>query len=92
MKHLKLIVVLVAMIAFVATGFAIAQSGTKAGGEFYIVKGADGKMAVADKKPADAKSVVKGPFKTKKDAEAAMKAAAKAGSASKPAAMPDEGC
>jgi hypothetical protein len=34
-------------------------------------------MAVTDKKPADVKNVVKGPFKTKAEAEAALKAAEK---------------
>ena len=92
MKHLKLIVVLAAMIAFVATGLALAGSATKAAGEFYVVKGADGKMAVVDKKPADAKTIVKGPFKTKKEAEDAMKALSSAGPPSQPAATPDEGC
>ena len=89
MKHLKLIVVLVSLFAFVATGLVLAQSGTKAaGGMYYVVKGADGKMAVVDKKPADAKTIVKGPFKTKKEAEDAMKAKP----TSVPKAKPDEGC
>ena len=76
MKHLRLIVVLATLIAFAATGLALAGSATKTekGGEFYIVKGKDGKMSVVDKKPADPKTVVKGPFKTKKEADEAMKA------------------
>ena len=56
--------------------------------DFYIVKDAAGKMSIVDKMPADAKSVVKGPFKTKDDADKAMKGE---GAAKKPT-PPDQGC
>jgi len=56
------------------TAFAFATSALA--DEFFVVKDA-GKMAVTDKKPADVKNVVKGPFKTKAEAEAALKAAEK---------------
>jgi hypothetical protein len=55
--------------------------------DFYIVKETTGKMSIVDTKPADAKSIVKGPFKTKEEADKAMKAM----SSTKPA-LPDQGC
>jgi hypothetical protein len=79
-KSAKLIVVLAALIAFGTATVAVAA-------DFYVVKDAAGKIAVVDKKPADEKSIVKGPFKSKEDAEKSMKAAA-----SKPAKPPAEGC
>lgn len=81
-KMVRLIVVLVALVAFGMVTLAVAA-------DFYVVKDAAGKISVADKKPADEKSIVKGPFKTKEDAEKSMKAA---GSASKPVKPPAEGC
>jgi hypothetical protein len=81
-KMVRLIVVLVALVAFGMATLAVAD-------DFFVVKDASGKISVVDKKPADAKAIVKGPFKTKADAENSMKAA---GSASKPAKPPAEGC
>jgi hypothetical protein len=80
---LKLIVVMVALIAFGTTTLAVAA-------DFYVIKDATGKSSVVDKKPADAKSIVKGPFKTKADAEKSMKAAT--GKGGKPPAEPMQGC
>ena len=80
-KIVRIVVVVVALVAFVATTVAVAA-------DFYVVKDAAGKMSVVDKKPADEKSVFKGPFKTKEDAEKAMKGA---GAAKKPT-PPDQGC
>lgn len=79
-KLIRAIVVVVALISFGFATLAIAA-------EFYVVKDASGKMAVVDKKPDDVKSVVKGPFPNKDDAEKAMKSGA-----GKPAKLPDEGC
>ncbi len=79
-KLIRSIVVVVALVSFGFATLAIAA-------EFYVVKDAAGKMAVVDKKPDDVKSVVKGPFPNKADAEKAMQAGAK-----KPAKLPDEGC
>ncbi len=62
----------VALIVLSLTAFAFSTSALAE--EFFVVKEA-GKMAVADKKPADVKNLVKGPFKTKAEAEAALKAA-----------------
>ena len=85
-KALRLVVVVVALVAFGMATVSLAA-------EFYVVKGKDGKVAVVDKKPADAKAIVKGPFKTKQEAEKAVKAAPKAGSAAKkPLKLPDAGC
>lgn len=70
-KLFRVLVVMVSLVAFAMATTAFAAD------EFYVVKEAAGKLAVVDKKPADEKSVVKGPFKTKAEAEAAMKAAAK---------------
>jgi hypothetical protein len=53
--------------------------------EFFVVKDTAGKVIVADKKPEDAKSIVKGPFKTKDEADKAAKASAKP-------KLPDQGC
>jgi hypothetical protein len=78
-KLVRVFVVMVAL-AFGLSSMAIAE-------EFYIVKDASGKTAVVDKKPADEKTVVKGPFKTKDEADKAMKAA----STTKPK-LPDQGC
>jgi hypothetical protein len=77
-KLIRSVVVIVALISFAFATVAIAA-------EFYVVKDAAGKMSVVDKKPADAKSIVKGPFPTKEEAEKAMKAG-------KPAKLPEEGC
>ncbi len=81
-KLVKSIVVLVALVAFGTATLAVAA-------DFYVVKDAAGKASVVDKKPSDEKSIVKGPFKTKEDAEKSMKAA---GAASKPVKPPAEGC
>ncbi|MGC8605020.1 MAG: hypothetical protein ACP5VS_15235 [Desulfomonilaceae bacterium] len=61
----------VMLVVFALTAFAFVTSGLAE--EFFVVKEA-GKVAITDKKPADLKSVVKGPFKTKAEAEAALKA------------------
>ena len=74
-------VTLVALLAFGTVTMAVAA-------DFYIVKDAAGKMVVIDKKPDDVKSVVKGPFKTKDEAEKAMKSEAPA----KKPTPPDQGC
>ncbi len=81
-KIFRCCIVAVALIAFGMGTLAFAA-------DFYVVKDASGKMMVVDKKPADAKSVVKGPFKTKDEADKAMKAG---GSAGKPIKPPTEGC
>jgi hypothetical protein len=58
-----------------------------------VVKGKDGKLAVVDKKPDDAASVVKGPFPDKAAADKALAEASKAaGAAKKPVKPPSEGC
>ena len=88
MTKLLRISVMVVVVAFALATVAVAQ-------EFYVVKDKDGKTAVVDKKPADAASIVKGPFKTKDEAEKALKEAAppKAeGTAPKPVKLPDKGC
>jgi hypothetical protein len=79
-KIVRLFVVVAALLAFGTATMAVAA-------DFYVVKDAAGKISVVDKKPADMKSVVKGPFKTKADAEKSMKA-----TASKPVKPPAEGC
>jgi hypothetical protein len=89
-KLLKLLVLAVAAV-FVMVALVSAA-------EFFVVKGADGKPAVVDKKPDDAKSVVKGPFASKEEAEKALKDAASAapvkaeGAAKKPVKLPSGGC
>ena len=80
-KMLRCCIIVAALIAFGMATVAVAE-------DFYVVKDAAGKMMVVDKKPADAKSIVKGPFNTKEEADKAMKA----GSASKPIKPPTEGC
>ncbi len=67
-RALRVMLVVLSLSVFVFATSALAE-------EFFVVKEA-GKMAVTDKKPADVKSVVKGPFKTKAEADAALKAAA----------------
>ena len=84
-RIIRLIVVVVALVAFGMAGLAVAA-------DFYVVKDTAGKMSVVDKKPDDAKAIVKGPFKTKADAEKALKDLQKAsGSAPKPT-PPAVGC
>ena len=80
-KALRIGIIVVALVAFALATVAVAQ-------EFYVVKDKAGKTSVVDKKPADAASIVKGPFKTKDEAEKALKAAAP----SKPPKLPDKGC
>jgi hypothetical protein len=77
----------VALLAFAMATVALAA-------EFYVVKGKDGKLTVVDKKPDDAGSIVKGPFKSKDEAEKALKEAApKAeGGVKKPVKLPESGC
>ncbi len=80
-RKLRCCIILVALIAFGMATIAVAA-------DFYVVKDASGKMSVVDQKPADAKSIVKGPFKSKAEADKAMKA----GAAAKPIKPPTEGC
>lgn len=68
-KAVRFIVVMVALLAFASATVAAAAS------EFYVAKDSQGKVSILDKKPADAKSIVKGPFATKAEAEKAMKGA-----------------
>lgn len=70
-KALRFLVVTVALLAFASATVALAAT------EFYVARDAQGKMAVVDKKPADAASIIKGPFTTKDDADKALKAAEK---------------
>jgi hypothetical protein len=79
-KLLKLMVIVAAVAAFGTV--AVAE-------DFYVVKDAAGKMTVVDKKTDDVKAVAQGPFKTKADAEKAMKAAP---ADKKPVKLPDQGC
>jgi hypothetical protein len=81
-KMLRLLVITVALVCFAMAPVVVAE-------DFYVVKDAKGQTAVVDKKPSDAKSLVKGPFKTKAEAEAAMKAAQ---TKKKPEVPPAEGC
>jgi len=81
-KMLRCCIIVTALIAFGMATVTVAA-------DFYVVKDAAGKMTVVDKKPADAKSIVKGPFKTKAEADKAMKAG---GTAGKPIKPPTEGC
>ncbi len=80
-RGMCIVATFVALLAFGTVTMAVAA-------DFYVVKDAAGKMIVTDKKPDDVKSVVKGPFKTKDDAEKAMKSE---GPAKKPT-PPDQGC
>ncbi len=80
-KMVRCIIVLTALFAFALATVAVAA-------DFYVVKDATGKMSVVDKKPADEKSIVKGPFPTKDEADKAMKPAG----AAKPIKPPAEGC
>jgi|GEM_PF-845630 len=66
MKAVRFIVVMVALLAFASATVAMAAT------EFYVVKDAQGKVSVVDKKPEHATSIVKGPFATKAEAEKAL--------------------
>jgi hypothetical protein len=66
-KAVRFIVVMVALMAFASATVAVAAS------EFYVAKDAQGKVSILDKKPADATSIVKGPFASKAEAEKAIK-------------------
>lgn len=79
---MRSVFLVLALLAFVFASFAVAA-------EFYVVKDASGKVSVVDQKPADAKSIVKGPFPTKADAEKELKAQ---GAAKKPLKLPSQGC
>jgi len=79
-KLIRSTVILSVLICFGVASVAIAA-------DFYVVKDAAGKLSIVDKTPDDAKSVVKGPFPNKLEAEKAMKAGG-----AKPAKLPDEGC
>ncbi|MGB9617836.1 MAG: hypothetical protein ACP5M0_02915 [Desulfomonilaceae bacterium] len=81
-KMVRSVCIAAALCAFVLTSVAVAA-------EFYVVKDASGKVSVVDQKPADAKSIVKGPFPTKADAEKELKAQ---GAAKKPVKLPSQGC
>jgi hypothetical protein len=77
-KAIRLIVVMVAILAFASATVSMAAT------EYYVAKDTQGKVSIVDKKPADAASIVKGPFPNKGDAEKAMKAA----ETGKPSALP----
>jgi hypothetical protein len=77
-KAIRLLVVMMALVAFASSTVAMAAT------EFYVAKDAQGKVSIVDKKPVDAASIVKGPFATKPEAEKALKAA----ETPKPAAQP----
>lgn len=79
-KVVRFFVAVVALVAFGMVTMSVAA-------DYYAVKDASGKISVVDKKPADEKSIVKGPFKSKADAENAVKAPV-----SKPPRPPAEGC
>lgn len=66
MKVFRFLVVLVALTAFALSGVVMAA------GTYYVVKDKTGSMMVSDQKPADMSSVVKGPFKSKEEAQKAM--------------------
>jgi hypothetical protein len=68
-KAMQLMVVIMALTAFVSASVVMAAT------EFYIVKDAQNHMSIVDKKPADAKSIVKGPFATKEEAQKAQQGA-----------------
>jgi hypothetical protein len=80
-KLVRIMVMMVVLAAFAGTTVALAA-------DYYIVKSPAGKLSIVNKMPPQAKSVVKGPFKTKKEAEKALKAK---GSAKKPV-PPVAGC
>jgi len=84
-KIVRVLVIVIALVAFAMTSVALAD-------EFYVVKDKAGKMTVVDKKPADAASVAKGPFKTKAEAEKAMADLGKAKVPATKPAPPVEGC
>jgi hypothetical protein len=77
-KVVRFLVVSMALLAFASATVAMAAT------EFYVIKDVQGKVSILDKKPADEKSIVKGPFATKADAEKAVKEA----SAAKPSIPP----
>jgi len=83
-KLVRCLVVVTSLVVFGIATMAVAA-------DFYVVKDASGKTAVVDKKPADAATIVGGPFKTKAEAEKAMPGKA-AGAAKKPPKLPDQGC
>jgi hypothetical protein len=66
MKAFRLIIAIVALTAFAFAGVAIAA------GTYYVAKDAGGIVVVVDKAPADAKMIVKGPFKTMDEAKKAL--------------------
>jgi hypothetical protein len=77
-KGIRLMVAVVAIMAFASATVSMAAT------EYYVAKDVHGKAAIVDKKPADATSIVKGPFPNKEDAEKAMKT----GDTAKPAPLP----
>lgn len=81
-KVIRLLITAVVLVAFCMGSAALAA-------EFFVVKDAAGKVSIVDQKPADAKSIVKGPFATKDEAEKSLKAES---AAKKPAKLPDQGC
>jgi hypothetical protein len=83
-KVLRSLFVVTMLVVFGLATIAVAA-------DFYVVKDAAGKTMVVDKKPADAKMIVSGPFKTKEDAEKAMAGKAE-GSTKKPPKLPEQGC
>ncbi len=85
MKGYRLVIALVVLAAFAAAGLAIAQSASKADSAGWaVVKGADGKPAVSE--------IVKGPFKTKAEAEKALQDLQGGKAPAKPPKVPDAGC
>jgi len=83
-KLIRSLLIVTTLVIFGLASVAVAA-------EFYVVKDAAGKSAVVDKKPADAKMIVSGPFKTKAEAEKAMGGKAE-GAGKKAPKLPDQGC
>jgi hypothetical protein len=83
-KAMQLMVVIVALAAFASASVVMAAT------EFYIVKDAQNHVSIVDKKPADAKSIVKGPFATKEEATKAQQGSGveKSSGTEKPAVPP----
>jgi hypothetical protein len=68
MKKLFLALVLVITTAFLAASPALAA-------EYFVVKSRSGILRIVDHKPTGGATIVKGPFKTREEAEKAIKSA-----------------
>jgi|GEM_PF-2933365 len=79
MKIARILLVGVLLLGVISVAFAA---------EFYVIKDPSGKMTIVENRPADGAVIVKGPFSSRKDAEAIINSPVPGGLTPAPAPAP----